>query len=174
MFLKIKNKFRFVSIFLLLASLGTVVSSASAEETGEFDFELTVACAGSTPSGTWEPILEKWSVGMGDNIVAFPSGYDPPFEISARPGQTVEIQILLNWADGTDCSGTTVPASGEFRGIFVGLPSGYSNNGSGFIVEQVGSAPATEINDFFEIPSGALTDGLTEVISGSYELTWTP
>jgi hypothetical protein len=169
-FLKLRNKFRFVSISLLLASLVTVVSSASADETGEFAFDLTVECAGFTPSGTWAPVLEKWSVGMDDNIVSFPSGYSPAFSISARPGQTVEIQIFLNWEDGIDCSGTTAPATGEFRGIFVGLPEGYTNHISGFIVEEVGNAPDTEINDFFDIPDDALND----VISGSYELTWTP
>ena len=169
-FLKLKNKFRFVSISLLLASLVTVVSSASADETGEFAFDLTVECAGSTPSGSWAPVLEKWSVGMGDNIVTFPSGYSPAFPISARPGQTVEIQILLNWSNGTDCSGTTVPATGEVRGIFVGLPTGYRNHISGSIVEEVGNAPDAEINDFFDIPDDA---ALNEGISGSYELTWT-
>jgi hypothetical protein len=34
----------------------------------------------------------------------------------------------------------------------------------------VGNAPDTEINDFFDIPD----DAIEEVISGSYELTWTP
>jgi hypothetical protein len=170
MFLKIKNKFRFVSISLLLASLVTLVSSASAEGTGEFDFELNVACAAAPSSGSWAPVLEKYSVDSIEEIVRFPSGYSPAFSISARPGQTVEIQIFLNWEDGTDCSGTTVPATGEFRGIFVGLPTGYKNDISGYIVEEVGNAPDTEINDFFDIPD----DALNEVISGSYELTWTP
>ena len=169
-FLKIKNKFRFVSISLLLASLVTVVSSASADETGEFAFDLTVECAGSTPSGSWAPVLEKWSISGVDNIVSFPSGYLPAFPISARPGQTVEIQIFLNWEDGTDCSGTTVPVTGEFSGIFVGLPTGYANDSSGLIVEEVGYAPDTEINDFFDIP----VDAPNDVISGSYQLTWTP
>lgn len=169
-FLKIKNKFRFVSISLLLASLVTVVSSASADETGEFAFDLTVECADSTTSASWAPVLEKWSVGGGDNIVSFPSGYLPAFSISAQPGQTVEILINLNWEDGTDCSGTTVPVTGEFSGIFAGLPEGYANDSSGFIVEEVGFAPATEINDFFDIP----VDAPNDEISGSYQLTWTP
>ena len=169
MFLKIKNKFRFVSISLLLASLVTVVSSASADETGEFDFDLTVECAGTTPSGSWAPVLNKWSVSGEDHIVEFPSRYDDPFDISAAPGQTVEIQIFLNWTDGTDCSGTTVPVTGEITGIFAGLPAGYANDSSGFIVEEVGFAPDTEINDFFDIP----VDASNDVISGTYQLTWT-
>ena len=169
MFLKIKNKFRFVSISLLLASLVTLVSSASAEETGEFDFELNVACAAGPSSGSWAPVLEKYSVDSTETIVDFPSGYPDAFSISARPGQTVEIQISLNWEDGTDCSGTTVPASGEFTGIFRDLPLGYTNDGSDYIVEEVGLAPDPEIYDFFDIPD----DAELEVISGYYELTWT-
>ena len=173
MFLKIKNKFRFVSISLLLASLVTVVSSASAEETGEFDFDLTVECAGSTPSGSWAPVLEKWSISGEDNIVSFPSGYLPAFPISARPGQTVEIQIFLNWEDGTDCSGTTVPVTGDFSGIFVGLPTGYRNDiygGTDSIVQKEGIAGDSDIIDGFDIPDNAPL----EEISGTYQLTWTP
>jgi hypothetical protein len=84
----------------------------------------------------------------------------------------VEIQIFFDWEDGTDCSGTTVPATGEYRGIFVGLPPGYTNDDSGdYIVEEVGLAGDTEVYDFFDIPDSA---ALNEVISGSYELTWTP
>jgi hypothetical protein len=169
MFLKIKNKFRFVSISLLLASLVTLVSSASAEETEEFDFQLTVECAGETPFGTWEPVLETYSVDSIETIIAFPSGYGDPFSINARPGQRVDIKISLNWEDGTDCSGTTVPATGEFTGIFRDLPLGYTNEDSDYIVEQVGLAPDPEIYDFFEIPD----DADLEVISGYYELTWT-
>ena len=173
-FLKIKNKFRFVSISLLLASLVTVVSSATAEENGEFDFNLTVECAGDTPSGSWGPVLDKWKVvGMEDNIVLFPSGYEPAFSISAAPGQTVEILISLHWEDGTDCSGTTVPVTGDISGIFVGLPTGYSNDiygGTNSIVQKEGIAGDSDIIDGFDIPD----DAPEGVISGSYELTWTP
>ena len=174
MFLKIKNKFRFVSIFLLLASLVTVVSSASADENGEFDFNLTVECVGTTPSGSWRPVLDKWNVvGMDDNIVMFPSGYEPAFSISAAPGQTVEILISLHWEDGTDCSGTTVPVTGEITGIFAGLPTGYRNDIYGdtnSIVQKEGIAGDNEISDGFDIPD----DAAEGVISGSYQLTWTP
>ena len=169
MFLKIKNKFRFVSISLLLASLVTLVSSASADETGEFYFELNVECAAAPSFGSWAPVLETYFVDSREEIVASPLGYPDPFSISALPGQTVEIQISLNWEDGTDCSGTTVPATGEFTGIFRDLPLGYTNEGSDYIVEQVGIAPDPEIYDFFEIPD----DAELEVISGYYELTWT-
>ena len=172
MFLKIKNKFRFVSISLLLASLVTVVSSASAEETGEFDFILSVECA-ELSSASWAPLLEKWSVGMEDNIVSFPSGYDNPFIIEAQPGQTVEILIFLNWEDGTDCSGTTVPVTGDISGIFVGLPTGYRNDfygGTNSIVQKEGIAGDSDIIDGFEIPDNASE----EDISGTYQLTWTP
>jgi hypothetical protein len=169
MFLKIKNKFRFVSISLLLASLVTLVSSASAEETEEFDFQLKVECAEASSSGSWAPVLEKYSVDSIETIVDFPSGYSPAFSISARPGQRVEIQISLDWEDGIDCSGTTVPATGEFTGIFRDLPLGYTNDGSDYMVEVVGLAGDPEIYDFFEIPD----DAELEEISGYYELTWT-
>ena len=171
MFLKIKNKFRFVSISLLLASLVTLVSSASAEEeTGGFDFVLNVACAPEQSSASWEPVLDTYFVDSREEFVEFPSGYLPAMSISALPGQTVEIQIFLNWEAGTDCSGTTVPATGEFSGIFVGLPAGYTSIGSDNIVAKVLPVSNTEIYDSFEIPDDALPD----VISGSYELTWTP
>jgi hypothetical protein len=183
MFLKIKNKFRFVSISLLLASLVTLVSSASAEEeTGElFDFVLNVACAPEQTSASWAPVLEKYWVGTEEAVrtreatevtVSVPSPYSgDPFSISALPGQTVEIQILLDWRDGTDCSGTPVPATGDYSGIFVGLPEDYTNDDIGnYIEEEVGLAGDTEFYDFFDIPDNALPDA----ISGSYELTWTP
>jgi len=169
MFLKIKNKFRFVSISLLLASLVTLVSSASAEETGEFDFQLNVECA-ETSSASWAPVLDRYFVDSREEIIIFPSGYSPAFSIIAWPGQTVEIQILLNWEAGTACSGTTVPATGEISGIFVGLPDGYTSIGSDNIVAKVLPVSNTEIYDSFEIPD----DELPVVISGSYELTWTP
>jgi hypothetical protein len=173
MFLKIKNKFRFVSISLLLASLVTLVSSASADGTGEYYFDLNVECAAESPSsGSWAPLLEKYSVDLIDGPpVEATLGYTDPIPISARPGQTVAIQISLRWGNGTDCSGAPVPATGDYTGIFVDLPEGYTNDDIGaYIEEEVGLAGDPEIYDFFDIPDNA---ALNEEISFSYELTWT-
>jgi hypothetical protein len=156
----IKNKFRFVTVSLLFASLVTVISSASAEN---LDFELTVeSCGDSDPS--WEPAVNSF---IADNVL---HGVDGPISISAAQGSTVEMEIRLGWIDGSVDCGTPVGPDGNVTGTFRNLPSGFSNDAENTISSQIVPAGTPTINDYFDIPMGADPG----IILGWYELTWTP
>ena len=156
----IKNKFRFVTVCLLFASLVTVISSASAEN---LDFELTVEdCGNRDPD--WEPAVNSY---VADNVL---NGVDGPISISAAQGSTVEMEIGLRWIDGIVDCGTPVGPDGNVTGIFRNLPLGFSNNAENSISGQTVPAGTATINDYFDIPPGANPG----IISGLYELTWTP
>jgi hypothetical protein len=161
MFLKSKNKFRFVTVSFLLASLVTVISSASAD-TEDLVFEFTVESCG-VPAD-WTPSINSYLV----NDVL--SGVDGPIYFTAKPGATVEMEIGLYWTDGfVDCDSPQSP-TGNVTGVFKGLPAGFFNDESFTIVSETVFAGASTINDYFDIPSEALA----ETVTGSYELTWTP
>ena len=69
-FPNIKNKFRFVTVSLLLASLVTVVSSASAEEEVVLDFDVHVtSCTDGGSPASWNPILD-----VGSDVIEVPAG----------------------------------------------------------------------------------------------------
>jgi hypothetical protein len=59
MFLKSKNKFRFVTVSFLLASLVTVISSASADTTEDvfipFEVGAPVYCSDDDVPASWMP-----------------------------------------------------------------------------------------------------------------------
>ena len=96
MFSDIKNKFRFFTVSFLLASLVTVVSSASAEETpnpclGEggdgdcdlgFDVQVTSCTDGDVPA-FWEPSIDVGST-----------------SISVAAGGTGDVVVLTGLTDG--------------------------------------------------------------------------
>lgn len=161
MLLKIKNKSRFVTVSFLLASLVTVISSASAD-TEDLSFELTVESCG-VPAD-WAPSVNSY---VADNVL---HGVDGPINFSAQPGSTVEMEIGLYWTDGfVDCGSPESP-TGNVTGVFQGLPAGFFNDESFTIVSKTVDAGTSTINDYFDIPSEALA----ETVLGSYELTWTP
>jgi hypothetical protein len=156
----IKNKLRFVTVSLLFASLVTVISSASAEN---LDFELTVESCGDSEPG-WEPAVNSY---IADSVL---HGVDGPISISASQGSTVEMEIRLGWIDGSVDCGTPVGPDGNVTGIFRNLPIGFSNDAENSISSETVPAGTPTINDYFDIPYGADPG----VISGWYELTWTP
>jgi hypothetical protein len=159
--LKIKNKSRFVTVSFLLASLVTVISSASAD-TEDLSFELTVESCG-VPAD-WAPLVNSY---VADGVL---HGVDGPINFSAQPGSTVEMEIGLYWTDGfVDCGSPESP-TGNVTGVFQGLPAGFFNDESFTIVSKTVEAGTSTINDYFDIPSEALA----ETVLGSYELTWTP
>jgi hypothetical protein len=116
MFLKIKNKFRFVSIFLLLASLVTIVSSASADEYGEVEIPFTVGppydCTVNDEPATWSPINATGDlvVNPGDEVTVTA---DPQFEdgwtecdyyLDVTGHVTSDIELPPDWTGTVECN----------------------------------------------------------------------
>ena len=98
MFLKSKNKFRFVTVSFLLASLVTVISSASADTTEDvfipFEVESPVDCSDDDVPASWMP----------ENI----SG-----AIVVNPGDSVTVRVNPNFEHGiTDCPGSSLNTTG--------------------------------------------------------------
>ena len=111
----IKNKFRFVSIFLLLDSLVTIVSSASADEYGEVEIPFTVAsydCGATDEPATWMPINATGDlvVNAGDTVTVVA---DPQFEdgwtdcsdysLDATGYVTSDIELPIGWTGTVEC-----------------------------------------------------------------------
>ena len=154
MFLKIRNKFRFVSIFLLLASLVTIVSSASADEYGEVEIPFTVAsfdCSANDEPATWMPINAT-----GDLVV--------------NAGDTVTVVADPQFLDGwTDCSDYSLDATGYVTSD-IELPIGWTGT-----VECDNEEPRCqadpgehEIEAFFTVPGDATLDDYVAYLF----LTW--
>jgi hypothetical protein len=98
MFLKSKNKFRFVTVSFLLASLVTVISSASADTTEDIPVPFTVEsaslCSDDDVPASWAP----------ENI----SG-----EIVVNRGDIVTVSVNPNFEHGiTDCPDSSLPLTG--------------------------------------------------------------
>ena len=98
MFLKSKNKFRFVTVSFLLASLVTVISSASADTTEDvfipFEVGDPVDCSDDDVPASWAP----------ENI----SG-----ELVVNPGDSVTVSVNPNFENGfTDCPGSSLDLTG--------------------------------------------------------------
>ena len=122
MFPNIKNKFRFVTVSLLLGSLVTLISSASAEEeTGPiaFSFDVTDCTVGDTPAG-WLPDFDVASANQtpdpGDSVTvtALTGLYDGltdcadgSMDVTGTVTSTLEILDDGDWNESTDCPGPT-------------------------------------------------------------------
>jgi hypothetical protein len=154
MFLKIKNKFRFVSIFLLLASLVTIVSSASADEWGEVQFDFTVAsydCSATDELATWSPINAT-----GDLVV--------------NPGDEVTVTANPQFIDGwTDCSDYSLDATGYVTSD-IELPIGWTGTVECDNEEpRCYADPAEEtIDAYFTVPGDASFNDYLAILY----LTW--
>ena len=153
MFLKIKNKFRFVSIFLLLASLVTIVSSASADEYGSVEFLVTVDsadCSVADEPATWSPINAT-----GDLVVS--------------PGDLVTVVADPQFEDGrTDCSDYSLDATGYVTSD-IELPDGWTGTVE---CNVTGNCPADPLEESvaadFTVPGDASVDNYAAVLL----LTW--
>ena len=155
MFLKIKNKFRFVSIFLLLASLVTIVSSASADEYGSVEFLVTVEtpvdCSVADELATWSPINAS-----GDLVVS--------------PGDTVTVVADPQFEDGwTDCSDYSLDATGYVTSD-IELPIGWTGTVECDNEESrcLADPAEHEIEAFFTVPGDAPVNNYAAVLN----LTW--
>jgi hypothetical protein len=141
MFLKIKNKFRFVSIFLLLASLVTVVSSASADESETVAFPFTVEadsnCSDDDIPATWAP-----RNATGPLVV--------------NPGSEVTVVADPEFEHGwTDCDGISLNTTGYVTST-IDVPVGWTSSVECYQVNHCIADPMEEsIAANFTVPQNA-------------------
>jgi hypothetical protein len=163
MFLKSKNKFRFVTVSFLLASLVTVISSASADDTTGpgtedlfiyFEVEAPVDCSDDDVPASWMP----------ENI----SG-----AIVVNPGDSVTVSVNPNFENGiTDCPGSSLLLTGYVISTLT-VPDGWTSSTECYIEGPVVCTAALEEEDvegYFTVPSeAALGDYMA-----TFALTWIP
>jgi hypothetical protein len=158
MFLKSKNQFRFVTVSFLLASLVTVISSASADTTEDIPVPFTVEdgslCSDDDVPASWMP----------ENI----SG-----AIVVNPGDDVTVTVNPNFAHGTtNCSDYSLNTTGYVDSTLT-VPAGWTSS-----TECHHDAPVLctadpgeqEVQGYFTVPSDA---ALGEYLA-TFELTWIP
>jgi|688.fasta_scaffold751897_1 hypothetical protein len=158
MFLKSKNKFRFVTVSFLLASLVTVISSASADTTEDvfipFEVEAPVDCSDDDVPASWMP----------ENI----SG-----AIVVNPGDSVTVSVNPNFENGiTDCPGSSVPLTGYVISTLT-VPDGWTPSTecyAGGPVVCAADLGEEDVEGYFTVPSeAALGDYMA-----TFALTWIP
>lgn len=156
MLLKIKNKSRFVTVSFLLASLFTVISSASADTTEDvfipFEVEAPVDCSDDDVPASWMP----------ENI----SG-----AIVVNPGDSVTVSVNPNFENGfTDCPGSSLDLTGYVISTLT-VPDGWTSSTEcrlGGPVECTAALGEEDVEGYFTVPSGAaLGDYMATFI-----LTW--
>ena len=153
MFLKIKNKFRFVSISLLLASLVTV-SSASAEDAippAAMDFSFTVQdCTAN--AATWSPTIQN------DGLTVYPGSENN--EITAETG----------FANGTPCGANSMEVDGSVASTLeISAPGLWALNSDCVLGSCTASEDLVSVSGYYDVPIDAVG-----VYSGRLTLTWTP
>lgn len=156
-FPNIKNKFRFVTVSLLLGSLVTVISSASAEEVSgpiAFSFDVT-DCTVMDSDPYWGPSFDAATdsqlVDPGDlnitvtALTGLNDGYtdclDGSMDVTGTVTSTLEITGAGDWNESTDCPGPT--GCGAIEGFTV--------------------------NGYFDVPAES-----SGTYNGAISLTWTP
>ena len=147
----IKNKLRFVSVFLLLASLVTVVSSASAEDAAGMDFSFNVQdCTGN--AATWSPQIQN----DGQNVY---------------PGSTNNtITATTGFANGTPCGGNSMEVNGTVDSNLEIDAGGGINLDSACIFDScLASEDLVSVSGYYDVPNDAVG-----TYSGRLTLTWTP
>jgi hypothetical protein len=159
MFLKSKNKFRFVTVSFLLASLVTVISSASADTTEDvfipFEVEAPVDCSDDDVPASWMP----------ENI----SG-----AIVVNPGDSVTVSVNPNFENGiTDCPGSSLLLTGYVISTLT-VPDGWTPSTECYVGGPVVCTAALEEEDvegYFTVPLGA---ELRNDYVATFSLTWIP
>jgi hypothetical protein len=158
MFLKSKNKFRFVTVSFLLASLVTVISSASADTTEDvfipFEVEAPVDCSDDDVPASWMP----------ENI----SG-----EIVVNPGDSVTVSVNPNFEHGiTDCPGSSLDLTGYVISTLT-VPDGWTSSTECYLggdVECTASPMEQDVEGYFTVPSEAALQNYF----ATFSLTWIP
>ena len=159
MFLKSKNKFRFVTVSFLLASLVTVISSASADTTEDvfipFEVEAPVDCSDDDVPASWMP----------ENI----SG-----AIVVNPGDSVTVSVNPNFEHGfTDCPGSSLNTTGYVISTLT-VPDGWTSSTECYVGGPVVCTAALEEEDvegYFTVPLDA---ELRNDYVATFSLTWIP
>ena len=157
MFLKSKNKFRFVTVSFLLASLVTVISSASADTTEDvfipFEVEAPVDCSDDDVPASWMP----------ENI----SG-----AIVVNPGDSVTVSVNPNFENGiTDCPGSSLLLTGYVISTLT-VPDGWTPSTECYVGGPVVCTAALEEEDvegYFTVPLDA---ELRNDYVATFSLTW--
>ena len=152
-FPNIKNKFRFVTVSLLLASLVTVVSSASAASPDDFDFDINV-------TGCTETDFADWSPSVADVLV--------------NAGATGTATLTTGFDDGVSVCGGTLPVDGTVSASLSISQASTPVTGWNIFVRDCSSfCPAseaiTEISGTFDVPLDAAGS-----YSGTFSVNWMP
>jgi hypothetical protein len=150
----IKNKFRFVTVFLLLTSLVTVVSSASAEDdyfSGGMDFSFNVQDC-SLNAAIWSPQIQN----DGQNVY---------------PGSTNNtITATTGFANGTPCGANSMEVNGTVDSNLVIDAGGGINLDSECLFDScLASEDLVSVSGYYDVPNDAVG-----TYSGRLTLTWTP
>jgi hypothetical protein len=158
MFLKSKNKFRFVTVSFLLASLVTVISSASADTTEDvfipFEVEAPVDCSDDDVPASWMP----------ENI----SG-----AIVVNPGDSVTVSVNPNFENGiTDCPGSSLNITGYVISTLT-VPDDWISSTECYPGGIICTADPMEqdVEGYFTVPSDA---ELRNDYVATFSLTWIP
>jgi hypothetical protein len=154
-FLNMKNKFRFVTVSLMIASLVTVISSASADEISgpiAFSFDVT-DCTELDSDPEWGPSfdaatdrqlldpgdLEITVTALTGLIDGYTDCFDGSMDVTGTVTSTLEILDAGEWNESTDCP-AGCPAIAEFT-----------------------------VNGYFDVPSDS-----AGTYTGAISLTWAP
>ncbi len=164
MFLNIKNKFRFTTVSLLLGSLVTLISSASAEESDSLNFSIDVtSCTDGGFPAYWGPSIDPAEASK---------------EVAA--GSTGAVIVLTGFNDGyTDCEdgvgdvAGTVTSTLEITGGELWektLECSFSLGGCDANNDLVPSGVLESVTGFYGVPG----DAASGTYAGTMTLTWTP
>ena len=147
----IKNKLRFVSVFLLLASLVTVVSSASAEDAAGMDFSFNVQdCTAN--AAIWSPQIQN----DGQNVY---------------PGsRNNTITATTGFANGTPCGGNSMEVNGTVdSNLEIDAGGGINLDSQCLFDSCLASVDLESVSGYYDVPMDAVG-----TYSGRLTLTWTP
>jgi hypothetical protein len=154
-FPNIKNKFRFVTVSLMLGSLVTVISSASAAPpSDDYGFDINVTECTETGFADWRPEISDVFINAGDSGTA---------------------TVTTNFADGTSVCDGTLPVDGTVSASLSISQSIIPVTGWNIAVTECSvscsaTVSRTEIYGTFDVPLDA-DEGL---YSGTFTLIWMP
>jgi len=154
MFLNIKNKFRFATVSLLLASFVTVVSSTSALDVDvPFYFNVEEHCSVASVYPTWAVEIDGETDGQ-----------------TVQGGDAPEIRVYTNFAEGFEsCEMGIIPVQGSVTSV-VSITDEIWTTFSDCASDPCPASGLSEVVGSFIVPD------LAEVgsMSGNFSLSWLP
>jgi hypothetical protein len=160
MFLKSKNKFRFVTVSFLLASLVTVISSASAVPTEDVFFPFEVE-APLPPECSYDDVPASW---MPENATG---------ALVVNPGDSVTVRVDPNFEHGiTACPDYSLYTTGYVTSTLT-VPDGWTSDTECHPdTDHCLADPAEqELEGYFTVPLDA---ELRNDYVATFSLTWIP